>query len=131
MLLLTAAADPTGDPDLLWRAGRGSGSPRPRRPPAEARRLITIRDRVRFRHPLIRSAVYYGAPLAERQQVHAALAAATDPAADPDRRAWHLAMAASGPDETVAAELEQAGERARRRGGWTTRRGVLQAGRRC
>ena len=119
-LLLAAAADPTGDPDLLWRAGPALGFTAAAAAPAEARRLIMIRDRVGFRHPLIRSAVYYGAPLAGRQQAHAALAAATDPAADPDRRAWHLAMAASGLDETVAAELEQAGERARRRGGWTT-----------
>jgi DNA-binding CsgD family transcriptional regulator len=119
-LLLAAAADPTGDPDLLWRAGPRLGFTTAAAAPAEARRLIEIRDRIEFRHPLIRSAVFYGAPLAARQQVHAALAAATDQAADPDRRAWHLAMAASGLDEAVAAELEQAGERARRRGGWTT-----------
>ena len=119
-LLLAAAADPTGDPDLLWRAGPQLGFSATAAAPAEAARLIEIRDRIEFRHPLIRSAVFYGAPLAARQQVHAALAAATDPAADPDRRAWHLAMAASGLDEAVAVELEQAGDRARRRGGWTT-----------
>ena len=119
-LLLAAAADPTGDPDLLWRAGPQLGFTAAAAAPAEARRLIEIRDRIEFRHPLIRSAVYYGAPLAGRQQVHAALAAAIDPAAEPDRRAWHLAMAASGLDEAVAAELERAGDRARRRGGWTT-----------
>jgi DNA-binding CsgD family transcriptional regulator len=119
-LLLAAAADPTGDPDLLWRAGPQLGFTAAAAAPAEARRLIEIRDRIEFRHPLIRSAVYYGAPLAGRQQVHAALAAVTDPGADPDRRAWHLAMAASGLDEGVAAELERAGDRARRRGGWTT-----------
>jgi DNA-binding CsgD family transcriptional regulator len=119
-LLLTAAADPTGDPALLWRAGQQLAFTAAAAAPAEARRLVELRDRVEFRHPLIRSAVYYGAPLAARQQVHAALAAATDPAADPDRRAWHLAVAASGLDEAVAAELEQAGDRARRRGGWTS-----------
>ena len=119
-LLLAAAADPIGEPDLLWRAGPWLGFTAAAAAPAEARRLIEIRDRIEFRHPLIRSAVYYGAPLAGRQQVHAALAAATDPAADPDRRAWHLAMAATGLDEAVAAELERAGDRARRRGGWTT-----------
>ena len=119
-LLLAAAADPTGDPDLLWRAGPQLGFTAAAAAPAEARRLVEIRDRIEFRHPLIRSAVFYGAPLAGRQQVHAALAAATDPAADPDRRAWHLAMAASGLDEAVAAELERAGDRAQRRGGWTT-----------
>jgi DNA-binding CsgD family transcriptional regulator len=119
-LLLAAAADPTGDAALLWRAGLDLGFTAAAAAPAEARRLIEIRDRIEFRHPLIRSAVYYGAPLAGRQQVHAALAAQTSPAADPDRRAWHLAVAASGLDEAVAAELEQAGDRARRRGGWTT-----------
>ncbi len=119
-LLLAAAADPTGDAALLWRAGLDLGFTAAAAAPAEARRLIGIRDQIEFRHPLIRSAVYYGAPLARRQQAHAALAAATDPVTDPDRRAWHLAMAASGLDEAVAAELEQAGNRARRRGGWTT-----------
>lgn len=119
-LLLATAADPTGDPDLLWRAGPQLGFTAAAAAPAEGRRLIEIRDRVEFRHPLIRSAVYYGAPLAARQQAHAALAAATDPVTDPDRRAWHLAMAASGLDETVAAELERAGDRARRRGGWSS-----------
>jgi len=119
-LLLAAATEPTGDPDLLWRAGQQLAFTPAAAAPAEARRLIEIRDRIEFRHPLIRSAVYYGAPLAGRQRVHAAFAAVTDPAADPDRRAWHLAVAASGLDETVAAELEQAGDRARRRGGWTT-----------
>src|SRR5258705_12237893 len=119
-LLLAAAADPTGDAALLWRAGRQLRFTAAAAAPAEAGRLIGIRDRLEFRHPLIRSAVYYGAPLAERQRVHTALAAATDPAADPDRRAWHLAVAASGLDETVAAELEQAGDRAWCRGGGTT-----------
>jgi DNA-binding CsgD family transcriptional regulator len=119
-LLLAAAADPTGDTALLWRAGQQLGFTAAAAALAEARRLIEIRGGLAFRHPLIRSAVYYGAPLAGRQRVHAALAAATDPAADPDRRAWHLAVAASGLDETVAAELERAGDRARRRGGWTT-----------
>jgi hypothetical protein len=118
-LLLTAAADPTGDPRLLWQAGKSLGFTAQAAAAAEARHLLTIRDTVRFRHPLIRSAVYYGASFAERQRVHASLGAATDPVAHPDQRAWHLAMAATGPDEAVAAELEQAGERARQRGGWT------------
>jgi DNA-binding CsgD family transcriptional regulator len=83
---------------------------------------------VRFRHPLIRSAVYYGAPLAERQRVHAALAVAIADGAGAgaagasgalDRLAWHQAQAASGPDEAIAAGLELTGERARQRGGWT------------
>jgi DNA-binding CsgD family transcriptional regulator len=118
-LLLTAAADPTGDPQLLWQAGKALGFTAQAAAAAEARHLLTIRDTVRFRHPLIRSAVYYGASFAERQRVHASLGAATDSVAHPDQRAWHLAMAATGPDEAVAAELEQAGERARQRGGWT------------
>jgi DNA-binding CsgD family transcriptional regulator len=117
-LLLAAAADPTGDPQLLWQAGADLGFSIEAATAAEARQLITIRDTVRFRHPLIRSAVYYGAPAAQRQRVHARLAAATSPA-EPDRRAWHLAQAATGPDEVVAAELERAAERALGRGGWT------------
>jgi AAA ATPase domain len=119
MLLLTAAADPAGDPQLLWQAGEPLGFTAQAAAAAEARHLLTIRDTVRFRHPLIRSAVYYGASFAERQRVHASLGAATDPVAHPDQRAWHLAMAATGPDEAVAADLERAGERARQRGGWT------------
>lgn len=118
-LLLAAAADPTGDPALLWRAGQELGFTAEAAAAAEARQLVTIRGSVRFRHPLIRSAVYYGAPLAERQRVHAALAAATGPAGDPDQRAWHQAEAATGLDEAVAADLERAGDRASRRGGWT------------
>ena len=118
-LLLTAAADPTGDPRLLWQAGENLGFTTEAAAAAEARQLITIRDTVRFRHPLIRSAVYYGASFAQRQRVHARLAEATSPA-EPDQRAWHLAQAATGPDEAVADDLERAGQRARQRGGWTT-----------
>lgn len=117
-LLLAAAADPTGDPGLLARAGQELGFTLEAAAAAESRQLITIRRTVRFRHPLIRSAVYYGAPFAQRQQVHACLAQAAGPA-EPDQRAWHLAHAVTGPDEDVAAELEHAGERACRRGGWS------------
>ncbi len=117
-LLLAAAADPTGDPRLLWRSGEDLGFTIEAAAVAEARQLITIRDTVRFRHPLIRSAVYYGASFAQRQRVHARLAEATSPA-EPDQRAWHQAQAATGPDEATADDLERAGERARRRGGWT------------
>jgi DNA-binding CsgD family transcriptional regulator len=117
-LLLAAAADPTGDPGLLAQAGQQLGFTLAAAAAAEARQLITIRHSVRFRHPLIRSAVYYGATFAERQRVHASLAEAIG-SARPDQRAWHLAQASSGPDEDTAAELERAGDRARRRGGWS------------
>ena len=117
-LLLAAAADPTGDPGLLAQAGKELGFTLEAAAAAESRQLITIRHTVRFRHPLIRSAVYYGATFAKRQQVHACLAEAVGPA-EPDQRAWHLAQAVTGPDEDIAAELERAAERARARGGWS------------
>ncbi|MFD3401324.1 AAA family ATPase [Kribbella sp. NPDC058693] len=117
-LLLIAAAEPVGDVMLLWRAAEGSGiGLLAAASPAEAAGLITIGARVRFRHPLVRSAVYYRAPLTNRRKAHQALADATDPRSDPDRRAWHLAHAAVGPDEDVAAELEQSADRAQARGG--------------
>ena len=117
-LLLAAAADPTGDLGLLAQAGQELGFTLDAAAAAEARQLITIRHTVRFRHPLIRSAVYYGATFADRQRVHASLAAAIG-SAGPDQRAWHLAQSRTGPDEDTAAELERAGDRARRRGGWS------------
>ena len=116
-LLQLAAADPSGDPVLVWRAaGRlaiGAGAAGP----AVEAGLAEFGARVRFRHPLVRSAAYRSASAQERQELHGALAEATDPAADPDRRAWHRAEAAPGPDEQVAAELEQCAGRAQRRGG--------------
>jgi DNA-binding CsgD family transcriptional regulator len=116
-LLLVAAADPTGDPVLVWRAagGLGIGAAAPR--PAVEAGLIEFGARVWFRHPLVRSAVYRSAPVPERQEAHRALAEATDVQADPDRRAWHRAAAATGPDEQVAAALERSAGRARARGG--------------
>jgi DNA-binding CsgD family transcriptional regulator len=116
-LLLVAAADPTGDPALMWRAvGRLGIATQAAAPAAEAG-LAEFGDRVRFRHPLVRSAVYQAAQAWDRQEVHRVLAEATDPRADPDRRAWHRAQAAAGPDEDVAAELEQSAGRAQARGG--------------
>ena len=118
VLLLAAAADPTGDPALLWRAGEFLGFGVRAAAPAEAEGLLWFSPLVRFRHPLIRSAVYHGAALAERVRVHEALARATDPQVAADLAAWHRAEAAIGPDESVAGELERAADRARERGGW-------------
>jgi DNA-binding CsgD family transcriptional regulator len=116
-LVQLAAADPTGDPVLVWRAaGRlaiGAGAAGP----AVEAGLAEFGARVRFRHPLVRSAAYRSASVQTRQELHGALAEVTDPAVDPDRRAWHRAQAAPGPDEEVAAELEQSAGRAQRRGG--------------
>jgi DNA-binding CsgD family transcriptional regulator len=116
-LLLTAAAEPVGDLTLLWRAAGELGLPADAAQPAQAAGLIELGARVRFRHPLVRSAVYQSASVFERQEVHRALAEATDADVDPDRRAWHRAHAASGLDETVADELERSAGRAQARGG--------------
>ena len=106
-LVVLAAADPSGDRSLVWRAAARIGIPVHSAAPAVEGGLAEFGTQVRFRHPLARSAAYLSAPLSERQQVHAALAEMTDPAVDPDRRAWHRAHATSGPDEEIAAELEK------------------------
>jgi DNA-binding CsgD family transcriptional regulator len=116
-LLLLAAAAPGGDVSLLWRAAERLGIRGDAGRPAEEAALIEIGIRVRFRHPLARSAAYRAAHFRDRQEVHRALAEATDAETDPDRRAWHRAQAAVGVDEAVAGELERSADRARARGG--------------
>jgi DNA-binding CsgD family transcriptional regulator len=116
-LVQLAAADPSGDRALVWRAAGRLDIPVQAGIPAAEAGLAEFGTRVRFRHPLARSAIYRSASLSDRQQLHAALAEVTDPIADPDRRAWHRAQAASGPDEEVAAELERSAGRAQARGG--------------
>jgi DNA-binding CsgD family transcriptional regulator len=116
-LLLVAAAEPAGEPVLVWRAADRLGIGAGEATPAVAASLVEFGARVRFRHPLVRSAVYRAAAPEDRRRVHEALAEATDPDVDPDRRAWHRAQAAPGPDENVASELERSAGRAQRRGG--------------
>ena len=116
-LLLLAAAEPYGDLPLVWRAAERLGIPVQAAAPAVDAGLVEFGARVRFRHPLLRSASYRAATAADRQAVHAALAEATDAEAAPERRAWHRAKAAAGPDEEVAAELERSAGRAQARGG--------------
>jgi DNA-binding CsgD family transcriptional regulator/tetratricopeptide (TPR) repeat protein len=116
-LLLAAAAEPLGDGALLARAAERLGIAGAMLERAESAGLIEIDGRVRFRHPLVRSAIYRAAAPNERRLVHRALGEATDARVDRDRRAWHLAEAADGPDERVAAELERAASRAQSRGG--------------
>jgi DNA-binding CsgD family transcriptional regulator len=117
LLLQLAAADPSGDPLLVWRAAGRLGIALQAAAPAVEAGLVEFGAQVRFRHPLVRSAAYLSASSRDKQDMHGALAEVTDPRADPDRRAWHLAQAASGPDEGVAAELEQSADRAQARGG--------------
>ena len=126
LLLLLAAAEPTGDVALLRRAAAHLGLTLEAAAPAEAADLLEIDSRVRFRHPLVRSAVYRAAAPPDLRRVHSALAAATDPQVDPDRRAWHRAQAVLGTDEDAAAELEVSAVRARARGGLAAAAAFLQ-----
>ncbi|WP_344242196.1 helix-turn-helix transcriptional regulator [Actinocorallia libanotica] len=114
-MLLLAAAEPTGDPVLLWRAAGVLGVEAAAAD--EAEELIDFSERVRFRHPLVRSAVYNATAPRERREAHRALAEGTDAETDPDRRAWHRAQGTAHLDEDVAAELERSAGRALARGG--------------
>jgi DNA-binding CsgD family transcriptional regulator/tetratricopeptide (TPR) repeat protein len=116
-LVLVAAAEPVGDPTLVWQAAERLGIAVHAADPAESEGLVEFGARVRFRHPLVRSAMYRAASSQQRRDAHRALADATDPERDPDRRAWHRAQATSGPDDDVASELERSAGRAQARGG--------------
>ncbi len=124
--LTVAAAEPTGDPVIVWRAAGGLGvSPLDAIPAIDAG-LIHVAARVAFRHPLVRRASYGVASLRDRQAAHRALADATDPELDPDRRAWHRALGSAGPDEEIAEELEWSAGRARARGGLAANAALLE-----
>jgi DNA-binding NarL/FixJ family response regulator len=125
-LLLLAAAEPAGDAALLWRAAETLGIRASDVAPAEEAALVEIGSAVRFRHPLVRSAAYRTASPDDRRRVHAALAQASDPVRDADRRAWHRALAAREPDEDVAAELERSASRAQTRGGLAAAASLLE-----
>ncbi|KRD09660.1 transcriptional regulator [Mycobacterium sp. Root265] len=117
MLLLLAAAEPTGEPAWLWAAAARLGIGADAGVPAERSGLVTVNTRLRFRHPLVRSAIYRHATQPERRQAHAALAEViSGPVAD-EHRAWHRAHATDAPDEAIAVELVESAERARKRGG--------------
>jgi DNA-binding CsgD family transcriptional regulator len=125
-LMLLAAADPTGDATLLWRAAQTLGLGPDAAGVADAEQLLNIGSRVRFRHPLVRSAAYVAGSPEDRRAAHLTLAAATDAQSDPDRRVWHLAAAATGPDEEVAAALEQAAAKTQARAGLAAAAAFLQ-----
>jgi DNA-binding CsgD family transcriptional regulator len=125
-LLLLAAIEPRGDAALLWQAAEELGIDASGAAAAEATGLVEIGAHVRFRHPLVRSAAYRSASNQARQAVHRALAEVTDPLRDPDRRAWHRAAAAVGPDEMIAGELERCADRAQARGGMAAAAAFLE-----
>jgi DNA-binding CsgD family transcriptional regulator len=125
-LLLVAAAEPLGDATLLWRAAGELGLGADPAAAAEATGLIEFGPRIRFRHPLVRSAVYRSAAGPDRREAHRVLAEVTDAVLDPDRRAWHRAQATVAPDEDVAAELERSAGRAQARGGLVAAAALLE-----
>jgi DNA-binding CsgD family transcriptional regulator len=116
-LLALAAAEPKGDPALLWSAAERLGLDWSAAAPAEFAGLIEFGHRVYFRHPLVRAAAYRSAPVHERLAAHRALAEVTDPVRDADRRVWHRANSTVTHDESIAIELEHAATRAKARGG--------------
>jgi DNA-binding CsgD family transcriptional regulator len=126
LLVLTAAAEPLGDPRLFHRAAATLGVEMAAVSPAVDAGLLQMGGRVEFAHPLVRSGAYRSAAADDRHRVHRALAEATDAETDPDRRAWHLAQATPGPGEEVAAELERSAVRAQARGGVAAAAAFLQ-----
>ncbi len=125
-LLLVLATEQTGDLAKVWRAASRLGIDPETVELPTIERLLTGMPNLRFRHPLMRSIVYHGAPSVARSRVHEALAAVSDPVRDPDRRAWHLGQATSAPDEEVAGELDRSAGRARSRGGWASSAAFLE-----
>ncbi len=125
-LLLLAASERLGDPVVVWRAADILGIGADAEAAAHADHLIEFGTRIRFRHPLVRSAVYRAASPTERISAHAALAHALDAGAHPERRAWHRALATSAPDEEVAAELERSAGFAQARGGLAAAAAFMQ-----
>jgi ATP/maltotriose-dependent transcriptional regulator MalT len=118
-LLLVAAADDTGQLSTVLGAAARLDVGAEALDAAEEAGLATLRGTaLELRHPLVRSAVYQGAPLSKRQAAHRALASVLEGDAAADRRAWHRAAASVGPDHAVVEELEQAAVRARRRSGF-------------
>jgi DNA-binding CsgD family transcriptional regulator/tetratricopeptide (TPR) repeat protein len=124
--LIVAAAEPTGDPIVVWRAASNLGIDPDDAAPAIDAGLVEVGTQLWFRHPLVRSAVYTSAPIVDRQAAHRGLADATDAALDPDRRAWHRALGSPGPDEEIAAALESSADRARARGGFAATAALLE-----
>src|SRR3954447_18656343 len=125
-LLLVAAAEPVGEPAMLWRAAERLGLGADAAIPASEAGPLEVGERVRFRHPLVRSAIYRAASVRDRQSAHRVLAEATDPDVDPDRRAWHRAHATASRDEDVARELERSADRAHARGGLAAATALLE-----
>lgn len=124
--MLLAAADPTGDATLVWRAAQMLGLPRSAALVGESEGLLEIGSRIRFSHPLVRSAAYAAGEAADRSAAHSALAESTDPNTDLERRVWQRAAAATGPDEDVAAELERTAGTAQSRAGLATAAAFLE-----